>query len=96
VLELLSIQHDLSVSRNMRILSDITINNQESFSYNSRLIQKVMEYINKNLDEEVSLTEATRIAGMAEVAFSRFFKAAPVRPLSTHYTKYGWEMLRAC
>lgn len=74
VLELISILHDLSISRNMRILSDTTFNNTESISYNSRRISIVMEYLNKNFQKEVSLPEAAKLASMSEVAFSRFFK----------------------
>jgi AraC-like DNA-binding protein len=74
VLELMSILHDLSISRNMKTLSDSAFNNMESFSYNSRRIEKVMKYLNNNFDKDISLTEAARIAGMTEVALSRFFK----------------------
>lgn len=73
VLELMSILHDLSTSRNMRTLSDSTFSHAE-FSYNSRRIEKVMEYINLNFDKQVSLAEVARIANMTEVSFSRFFK----------------------
>lgn len=75
VLELMSILHDLSVSRNMRSLSDATFRNMESYTYNSRRIEKVMFYLNNNFDKNVSLGEAARLSGMTEVAFSRFFKA---------------------
>lgn len=74
VLELMSILHDLSTSRNMRTLSDSTFSNAE-FSYNSRRVEKVMEYINFNFDKQVSLAEVSRIANMTEVSFSRFFKS---------------------
>jgi AraC-like DNA-binding protein len=74
VLELLSILHDLSISRNMRMLSDASFSNAESFSYNSRRVKLIMEYLNKNFDKNVSLTEAAKMAAMSEVAFSRFFK----------------------
>ena len=73
VLELISILHDLSTSRNMQFLSDSTFNNTE-FSYNSRRIEKVFEYMNQNFDKPVSLTEAAKIASMTDVSFSRFFK----------------------
>jgi AraC-like DNA-binding protein len=75
VLELMSILHDLSVSRNMRTLSDASFSNTENFSYNSRRIEKVMEHINQNFDKTVTLGEVAKIALMTEVAFSRFFKS---------------------
>lgn len=74
VLELMSILHDLSTSRNMRILSDAAFSNTE-IAYNSRRIEKVMEYINANFDRQVTLSEAARLANMTEVSFSRFFKS---------------------
>src|SRR5687767_3358823 len=75
VLELLSILHDLSTSRNMRILSDMSFHTNESISYNSRRIERVMDYLNNNFEKEIILSEAAKLASMTEVAFSRFFKA---------------------
>ena len=74
VLELMSILHDLSISRNMKMLSDASFKIPEHYSFNSRRIEKVMEYINQNFDKSISLTEVARIASMTEVGFSRFFK----------------------
>src|SRR4030095_5362585 len=75
VLDLLSILHDLSASRNMRSLSDIAFHHSESLSYNSRRIDRVMAYLNNNFEKEITLTEAAKLASMTDVAFSRFFKA---------------------
>lgn len=74
VLELMSILHDLSTSRNLKALSDATFSNLEISTYNSRRVEKIMQYLNRNFDKNVSLTEAAKIAAMSEVAFSRFFK----------------------
>lgn len=73
VLELMSILHDLSSSRNMRILSDATFTDAKLL-YNSRRIEIVMAYMNENFDKQISLSEAARLTNMAEVSFSRFFK----------------------
>lgn len=73
VLELLSILHDLSASRNFRTLSDISFNIETS-SYNSRRIEKIMTYLNNNFSENITLGDVAKIAGMAKVSFSRFFK----------------------
>ena len=54
----------------------------ETFSYNSRRVENVMKYLNKNFDKNVSLTEAAKVAAMTEVSFSRFFKAGPGKHLS--------------
>lgn len=74
VLELLSILHDLSVSRNMHTLSDTTFSNAE-FSYSSRRIEKAFEYMNQNFQKNITLAEIAKLVNMTEVSFSRFFKA---------------------
>ena len=73
VLELLSILHDLSTSRNMRTLSDASFTNQH-FTYNSRRIEKAFEYMNMNYDKPITLGEVARLVSMTEVSFSRFIK----------------------
>ncbi|AMR25939.1 transcriptional regulator [Hymenobacter psoromatis] len=73
VLELFSILHDLSTSRNMRTLSDSSSDN-EQFNYNSRRIEKVFEYMNANYSRPISLTEVAKVANMPEASFSRFIK----------------------
>jgi AraC-like DNA-binding protein len=75
VLELMSILHDLSISRNMRILSDSSFNTNEKKQYNSRRIETIMNYLNKNFEKNISLSEAAKLVNMNEVAFSRFFRA---------------------
>ena len=75
VLELMSILHDLSISRNMRTLSDSTFQITETISYNSRRVETVMAYLNKNFEKEITLSEISKLASMSEVAFSRFFKS---------------------
>jgi len=74
VLELISILHDLSTSRNIRVLSDSSFNNTEQFTYNSRRIEKTFEYMNQNFDRPIALGEVARLANMSEVSFSRFFR----------------------
>jgi AraC-like DNA-binding protein len=73
VLELFSILHDLSTSRNMKALSDASFNN-DKFFYNSRRIEKVFEYMNANYYKQITLAEVSRIANMPEASFSRFIK----------------------
>ncbi|HVK47406.1 MAG TPA: AraC family transcriptional regulator [Pseudobacter sp.] len=74
VLELMSILHDLSVSRNARLISDAAFA-QSQPSYNSKRVEKVIEYINQNFDKSVQLSDAARLSNMTKVSFSRFFKA---------------------
>lgn len=73
VLELLSILHDLSISRNMKTLSDSSFSN-EQFHYNSRRIEKVFEYMNAHYNMPITLAEVAKIANMPEASFSRFIK----------------------
>jgi AraC-like DNA-binding protein len=73
VLELMSILHDLSASRNMRTLSDITFNNDQ-LNYNSRRIEKAFEHMNNNYDKQITLGEVAKLVSMTEVSFSRFIK----------------------
>jgi AraC-like DNA-binding protein len=73
VLELMSVLHDLSTSRNLRTLSDVSFNT-ETPSYDSRRIEKIMTFLNNNFSENITLGDAAKIAGMAEVSLSRFFK----------------------
>lgn len=73
VLELMSILHDLSTSRNMQTLSDSTSNN-EQFNYNSRRIEKVFEYMNAHYSRPITLLEVAKVANMPEASFSRFIK----------------------
>ena len=73
VLELLSILHDLSTSRNMRTLSDAGSSN-EPLHYNSRRIEKVFEYMNAHYSRAITLSEVAKVANMPEASFSRFIK----------------------
>lgn len=74
VIELMSILHELSISRHTRLLANAAFNNTEPLSYNSRRIEKVMEYMNEHFYRPVSLSEVATLTNMAESAFSRFFK----------------------
>lgn len=74
VLELLSILHDLSTSRNFRLLSDSSFNLSE-VSFNSRRIEKTYDYMTRHFDKTITLADVAKIAGMTEVSFSRFYKS---------------------
>jgi len=74
VLELMSILHDLSISRDMRILSNANFSIAEMRVHSSRRIEKTMTYLSKNFDKNISLSEVAEMVQMTAVAFSRFFK----------------------
>lgn len=74
VLELMSIIHELSTSKSMRILSDVTFNNAQVLNYNSRRIDKAFEFMNANFHKPISLKDLAKLVNMTEVSFSRFIK----------------------
>lgn len=71
-LELVSILHDLSNSRNQRLLSTYTVD-RESFE-NSDKIKKVYEYVQENFDKKVTLSEVAELVNMSQGSFNRFMK----------------------
>jgi YesN/AraC family two-component response regulator len=73
IMELMSILHDLSVSRNMRTLTTSTFANENS-KYDSRRIEKAFEFMKNNYEKEISLEEIAKIVSMSVVSFSRFIK----------------------
>ncbi|PQA59242.1 AraC family transcriptional regulator [Siphonobacter curvatus] len=73
VLDLMSILHDLSISRNMRTLSNASFTH-DPFHYNSRRIEKAFEYMRANYDKKITLADVAKVASMPEVSFSRFIK----------------------
>lgn len=73
VLELMSILHDLSTSRNMRTLSNTTFGS-DPVSYHSRRIEKAFAYMHAHYTENVSLEDVAKEVNMLEVSFSRFIK----------------------
>jgi AraC-like DNA-binding protein len=73
VLELFSILHDLSTSRNIRTLSDASFSSG-TLHFNSRRIEKVFQYMNDNYSKPITLAEVAKIANMPEASFSRFIK----------------------
>lgn len=73
VLEMLSILHDLSTSRNMQTLSNSSIT--KAFTYSSRRIERVMDFVNQNFSRNITLSEGARLANMSDMSFSRFFKS---------------------
>lgn len=79
ILELLSILHDLSISKEIKILSDSTFT-KENYNYNSRRIQNVFDYMNSNFHKQITLSAISKVANMPDPSFSRFIK------LHTGYT----------
>ena len=74
VMALINILHDLSISRNLRTLSESSFNNEVQHNYNSRRIEKEFQYMNKNYDKQIALADLAKLVNMTEVSFSRFIK----------------------
>jgi AraC-like DNA-binding protein len=73
VLELLSILHNLSMSPDMKILSEGSFSNNY-FNYNSRRIEKAFEYMNTHYDKQIGLSDVSSVVNMPDSSFSRFIK----------------------
>jgi AraC-like DNA-binding protein len=75
LLELISILHDLSVSKNMILLSHPTVNQPTpQGNYNSRRIEEALDYMNKHFEKPITLSEVSHVVNMSESSFGRFFK----------------------
>jgi AraC-like DNA-binding protein len=74
VMELFSILHDLSTSREMMSLSDPTFNHNSSPTFKSKRIGASLEYMQQHFSKPIALADVAKIANMTEPAFSRFFK----------------------
>jgi AraC-like DNA-binding protein len=74
VMALINILHDLSTSRNIRTLSEVTFNTGFQINFNSRRIEKAFEHMNKNYDKPITLGDIAKLVNMTEVSFSRFIK----------------------
>ena len=60
----------------------------------SQLVSKAIEYIFANINSEVRLSRAARLAGMSESAFSRYFKTASGQTFSDMVTRL--RLAHAC
>lgn len=74
VLELMSILHDLSTSRNMRLLSSDSFQSLRFSQHFSPRIERTLEYIEKHFNKPITLAEISRLNNMTETAFSRYFR----------------------
>ncbi|UOB16741.1 helix-turn-helix domain-containing protein [Abyssalbus ytuae] len=71
-LELISILHDLAISRNQTLLSTYTPN-IDNFE-NSDKIKIIYEYVHDNFQNKISLSQAAELVNMSTVSFNRFIK----------------------
>ena len=73
ILELLSIINDMSLYRDVRLLSDLSFT-VDQFNSNSRRIENVFKYMNTNFSKQITLGDVAAIAHMTKTSFSRFIK----------------------
>jgi AraC-like DNA-binding protein len=71
-LEIVSILYDLANSRNQRILSTFTVENDTFEEYDK--MKLVYDYVQKNFAEKLSLEEVAGVANMTTISFNRFIK----------------------
>ncbi|TSD67979.1 helix-turn-helix transcriptional regulator [Inquilinus sp. KBS0705] len=73
VLDLLSVLHTLSKSEKYTLLSDAGFAN-DRYTYKSRRIENVYEYLKNNFEKDIKLTDVAYVANMSVPSFCRFLK----------------------
>ncbi len=83
VLSFFSILYELSLCENVRTLSSTSFA-RVGGTADSRRVQKVYDFINRNYASEIRLPELAGIVGMTPQAFSRFFRQRAGKSLSDY------------
>lgn len=83
VMKLLSILYELSVSESCHTLSSTSFAHTRTSS-DSRRVQKVEEFIDKNYNQDIRLQQLADMVGMTPTAFSRFFKLRTGKTISDY------------
>lgn len=92
-LELISILHDLAISRNQHLLSSYMSQNK-NFE-NSDKIKVIYEYIQENYNKKVSLNEISELVNMSQVSFNRFIKSRTGKTFVEYLNDTRISLLRA-
>lgn len=71
-MELLSMLHDLAISRNQRLLSTLTITT-DRLEKNDK-IKIVKDHVEENFANKITLAEVSNLTSMSTVSFNRFIK----------------------
>ncbi len=72
-LEFQSLLYDLAISRNQKLLTNISFQHQDDF-YNSHRIEKIYNYIKANFNKKIMLNEAADLLNMSVASFSRLIR----------------------
>lgn len=83
VLKLMTVLYELSIDGRYHVLSSSSFAHTH-VSADSRRVQKVEEYINKNYSSDIRLQTLSDIVGMTPTAFSRFFKLRTGKTISEY------------
>ncbi len=82
-LALAELLHDLASEPKREILASSRYQHRRSHQLNSRL-ERVTEYLEQHCGEDISLSQAARIAGLTPNAFSRFFHKMTHRTFTSY------------
>lgn len=74
VIDLYLILYELSLDKNMRVLSSSTFCDVTEDSSESRRIQKIVNYLKLNFQKDVHLKDVAKLVNMHEKAFGRYMK----------------------
>lgn len=74
VLDFFSILHDLSIANKEVLVSNLYDTNDMTSNAKSRRVAKVCDYIEKNYEEQIKLSDVAQLVNMSDSAFSHFFK----------------------
>ncbi len=83
VIKLLSILYELSIAEDCHELSSTSFAHSRTSS-DSRRVQKVEDYIDRNYGTDIRLQDLADIVGMSPTAFSRFFKLRTGKTISEY------------
>lgn len=83
VMKFFELMYELSLTDDYRLLSTSAFSHT-TVAVDSRRVQKVKEYIDKNYKEEIRLPELSELASMTPTAFSRFFKLRTGKSISEY------------
>ncbi|WP_299435445.1 AraC family transcriptional regulator [uncultured Aquimarina sp.] len=72
-LDFQSLLYDLAISRNKKMLTNISFEDQNDF-HNSKRIEKVYNYIKENYDQKIKVENAASVINMTVISFSRLIK----------------------
>ncbi len=72
-LDFQSLLYDLAISRNKKILTNISFENQNDF-HNSKRIEKVYNFVKDNYMNKIKVEDTAAVINMTPISFSRLIK----------------------